>query len=96
MRSLETAATAGVAIVLTMAGIIAVESLRAGLPAIASGEMPLWRLQARGQASYQTRRSPMPFICRALPGLLLCSGFAWDSGTMVRSHVGCRQVQCLC
>jgi hypothetical protein len=47
MRSLETAATAGVFIVLTLAGIIAVEALRAGLPAIASGELPLWELQAR-------------------------------------------------
>ncbi|KAK9845342.1 hypothetical protein WJX81_003878 [Elliptochloris bilobata] len=48
MRSLETAATAGVAIVLALAGIICVEALRAGLPAIASGELPLWRLQGGG------------------------------------------------
>jgi len=47
MRSLETAATAGVFIVLALAGIIAVEALRAGQPAIASGELPLWELQAR-------------------------------------------------
>lgn len=51
MRSLETAATAGVVIVLALAGIIVAEALRAGLPAIASGELPLWRLQARAQVS---------------------------------------------
>lgn len=51
MRSLETAATAGVVIVLALAGIIVAEALRAGLPAIASGELPLWRLQARAQVA---------------------------------------------
>ena len=56
MRSLETAATAGVVIVLALAGIIVAEALRAGLPAIASGELPLWRLQARAQVS--SRASP--------------------------------------
>ena len=82
MRSLETAATAGVVIVLALAGIIVVEALRAGLPAIASGELPLWRLKARGQvtslalalgsACVVTSAHGAPNSCKPLHSGMLC------------------------
>lgn len=42
MRSLETAAQAGVVIVVALAGIIVNEAALAGFPAIHNGELPLW------------------------------------------------------
>ena len=41
MRSLETAAQAGVLIVAALAAIIVAEAARSGFPAIRSGELPL-------------------------------------------------------
>ena len=45
MRSLEVAGTAGVGVIAVTAGIMLWDSVRAGLPAIASGELPLWGLK---------------------------------------------------
>ncbi len=45
MRSLETAAQAGVVIVAVLAGIIVLEAALDGFPAIADGELPLWGLK---------------------------------------------------
>ena len=47
MRSLETAAQAGVLIVAALAAIIVAEAARSGFPAIRSGELPLWGLMVR-------------------------------------------------
>ena len=45
MRSLETAAQAGVIIVAALATIIVVDTVQSGFPAIRSGELPLWGLK---------------------------------------------------
>jgi len=45
MRSLETAAQAGVLIVAALATIIVVSTVQAGFPAVHSGELPLWGLK---------------------------------------------------
>ncbi len=45
MRSLETAAQAGVLIVMALAGIIVTEAAQYGFPAIRNGELPLWGIQ---------------------------------------------------
>lgn len=45
MRSLETAAQAGVVIVVALAGIIATEAAQYGFPAIRNGELPLWGIK---------------------------------------------------
>lgn len=45
MRSLETAAQAGVLIVVALATIIIAGAAQAGFPAIRSGELPLWGLK---------------------------------------------------
>lgn len=45
MRSLETAAQAGVLIVGALAAIIVAEAAAAGFPAVRSGELPLWGLK---------------------------------------------------
>lgn len=45
MRSLETAAQAGVLIVAALATIIVVGAVQSGFPAIRSGELPLWGLK---------------------------------------------------
>ncbi len=45
MRSLETAAQAGVLIVAALATIILVSTVQAGFPAVHSGELPLWGLK---------------------------------------------------
>lgn len=45
MRSLETAAQAGVLIVMALAGIIVTEAAQYGFPAIRSGELPLWGIK---------------------------------------------------
>lgn len=44
---LEAAATLGVVVILAVLGIIIQTSIRAGLPAIRSGELPLWTFQVR-------------------------------------------------
>ena len=43
---LETLATAGVVVVVAVLGIIMYEAIKAGLPGITSGELPLWSLKA--------------------------------------------------
>lgn len=40
---LEAVATLGVAVILAVLGIIVQQSIHAGLPAIRSGELPLWQ-----------------------------------------------------
>ena len=42
---LEAAATVGVAVILAVLGIIVQTSVHAGLPAIKSGELPLWKFE---------------------------------------------------
>jgi hypothetical protein len=52
MRSLETAAQAGVLIVGALAAVIVTEAALAGFPAVRSGELPLWGLKVRQHPSY--------------------------------------------
>lgn len=60
MRSLENAGTAGLTVIVAVMGIIIYQSVAAGLPAIANGELPLWRLEVRHRhpatPSYQANR----------------------------------------
>ncbi|DBB04668.1 TPA: hypothetical protein ACH3X1_012728 [Trebouxia sp. C0004] len=49
MRQLESAATVGVVVILAMVGIIVRTSIHAGLPAIKSGELPLWTFESAAQ-----------------------------------------------
>lgn len=44
---LETAATAGVVVVLAVIGIVMYEAISAGLPGLASGDVPIWSLRVR-------------------------------------------------
>jgi amino acid permease len=44
MRQLERAAAAGVALVALLVGVVVQRALAAGLPALASGELPAWRV----------------------------------------------------
>lgn len=44
MRQLEAAATAGVALVLCLVGLLGARAVVAGFPAIADGEVPLWSM----------------------------------------------------
>ena len=44
---LETAATAGVIVVLAVIGIVMYEAISAGLPGLASGDVPIWSLKVR-------------------------------------------------
>lgn len=44
---LEKAATAGVVVVAAVIGIIMYEAIKAGLPGITSGEVPIWSLEVR-------------------------------------------------
>ena len=44
---LETAATAGVVVVLAVIGIVMYEAISAGLPGLASGDVPIWSLKVR-------------------------------------------------
>ena len=44
---LETAATAGVAVVLAIIGIVMYEAISAGLPGLTSGDVPIWSLKVR-------------------------------------------------
>lgn len=48
MRQLESAATLGVIVILTVLGIIVQTSVHASLPAIRSGELPLWKFESAG------------------------------------------------
>lgn len=45
---LESAATAGVVLVLALIGLLAAEALRTGFPAIRDGSLPLWSLKVDG------------------------------------------------
>lgn len=47
VMQLEAAATLGVVVILAVLGIIVQTSIHAGLPAIRSGELPLWTFQVR-------------------------------------------------
>ncbi len=49
---LETAATAGVAVVLAIIGIVMYEAISAGLPGLTSGDVPIWSLKVRRGAYY--------------------------------------------
>lgn len=49
MRSLETAAQAGVVIVIALSGIIVTEAAQYGFPAIHNGELPLWGIKVGGE-----------------------------------------------
>ena len=45
MRNLELASTAGIAVLLAFFAIILYQSIATGFPAIADGELPLWKLE---------------------------------------------------
>ena len=45
MRNLELASTAGIAVLLAFFAIIVYRSIATGFPAIADGELPLWKLE---------------------------------------------------
>jgi hypothetical protein len=47
MRSLETAAAAGMLVILALLGVLMVGALHAGLPAVADGQLPVWSLKVR-------------------------------------------------
>lgn len=47
MRSLELAGTAGLVVIVAVMGIIIFQSIHSGMPAIQSGEMPLWSVRVR-------------------------------------------------
>ena len=47
LLQLESVATVGVVVILAVLGIIVHTSIQAGLPAIKSGELPLWTFQVR-------------------------------------------------
>ncbi|KAL3136879.1 hypothetical protein ABBQ32_006491 [Trebouxia sp. C0010 RCD-2024] len=49
MRQLEAVATVGVVVILGVLAVIVQSSIHAGLPAIKSGELPLWKFQSTGQ-----------------------------------------------
>ncbi|GBF99780.1 amino acid transporter [Raphidocelis subcapitata] len=49
MRQLETAATAGVGLVLGLIALLAVRAAAAGFPGIRDGEVPLWRMRLDGR-----------------------------------------------
>jgi hypothetical protein len=47
MRSLETAAAAGMLVILALLGVLMVGALHAGLPAVVDGQLPVWSLKVR-------------------------------------------------
>lgn len=47
MRSLELAGTAGLVVIIAVMGIIIFQSIHTGMPAISSGEMPLWSVKVK-------------------------------------------------
>ena len=47
LTQLETAATAGVVVVLAVIGIIMYEAISAGMPGLSSGDVPIWSLKVR-------------------------------------------------
>lgn len=47
MRSLESAGTAGLLVILAVMGIIISQSIHTGMPAIHTGEMPLWSVKVK-------------------------------------------------
>ena len=63
-RQLETAATAGVAVVLAIIGIVMYEAISTGLPGLTSGDVPIWSLKVRRRPhdtqrlSYSSRQKP--------------------------------------
>jgi hypothetical protein len=67
MRQLERAAAAGVALMLLLVGVIVQRALAAGLPALASGELPAWRV-ARPRELPEMPAGPegVEVMCRAL------------------------------
>ena len=69
---LEAAATVGVIVILTVLGIIVQTSIHAGLPAIKSGELPLWTFQVRPCLAYKLRTEPG--CCQLQPGYIYALG----------------------
>lgn len=47
MRSLETAAAVGMLVILALLAVLMVGALRAGLPAVVDGQLPVWSLKVR-------------------------------------------------
>ena len=78
MRSLETAAQAGVLIVAALATTIVVDTVRSGFPAISSGELPLWGLKVEPLPSAQWSYKMMEYgVCAHGP----CTG-VWRPGAL--------------
>jgi hypothetical protein len=76
MRSLETAAQAGVVIVAALAGIIVTEAALDGFPAVRDGELPLWGLKV-------TRLDNMPLSSSTIFRVMLYNKFClakWSGG----------------
>eukprot|EP00877_Chromochloris_zofingiensis_P007157 jgi/Chrzof1/2695/Cz11g25150.t1 len=77
MRELETAATAGVVLVLLLIGLLGVKAVEEGFPAIQNGELPLWSLKVDGHlpeafsvVGYAFYMQPMmmPLLAEMPPG----------------------------
>lgn len=60
MRSLELAGTAGLVVIIAVMGIILYQSVHTGMPAIQSGEMPLWTVKV----FTSNTPLPVPFLHR--------------------------------
>ena len=80
---LEAAATVGVIVILTVLGIIVQTSMHAGLPAIKSGQLPLWTFQV-GLVSY-TSFCNKPVRCQLPAGYMTCT--IWHQGHDIASPV---------
>lgn len=74
---LETAATAGVVLVLLLIGLLGVKAVEEGFPAIQNGELPLWSLKVDGHlpeafsvVGYAFYMQPMmmPLLAEMPPG----------------------------
>ena len=72
MRSLETAAQAGVLIVAALATIIVVDTVRSGFPAISSGELPLWGLKVGSLSAQNSYRMMDDAVCAHVPCADVC------------------------
>lgn len=55
MRSLELAGTAGVGVIVVIAGIMVWTAVQAGMPAIADGDLPLWGLKVQALQFFLTQ-----------------------------------------
>ena len=62
MRSLELAGTAGLVVIVAVMGIIIFQSIHTGMPAISSGEMPLFSVKVAFRGQIVPRLRPiLPF-----------------------------------